>query len=960
MEVDRPSPVPEDKCGFNSSPHWINLVKYKQPETSAWIAKEADAYWESLNDSNKQEFLAVSDTNLLNFARDVIQDPWLVDFLPNAITLYKLHGTWETYVCPDLTCSRLFKDVDSLIIHLKRDHFSDICPVAWSPRRHNLAEERQCADALRKMVWKPIVVDAALDLLSTICLDHEHVTMADVCAGSDRLNSLDWLFSEDLERKRLLLELEEGFQVLLAKQEQASFSLISDGFFMTMTAMASEHIFVDHPRRYNLCFLQCILAHSPLSFCMLEERHLPQFVKLVKVMTQLVEQAPLHSVNRELDSAECDFSWRKSVILDAPYVSFQDGSLRYDGGDSILSSLCSAPSIPSIKIVHNKAPVIFSDVQKILYQMRSAGLALDRLQPWCMLGISAPLSVCRRLSEIYFTAYGIFLTVTKTYYVEPTQLQLRLYVCLRCRGLEVDEENPIAQCPMISHQEENVEQKVSSDERKSEYGSDYDTDESYFDISDNSDESGSGENSDCEDGSKSSTKSEPETESKLDPELGDKPWREDPVLCGLDSTLSASATGKTADTGPFFWMAISDILRHCARDPSPVGLESVLEGLRRFRLNKTWKYWLCYSCDKTFIDRESHMVHLEDKHQFGLAHEYWLIPKQAYQDEVEDLRQDEVKSEGGLEDSITLDHMYRYFLVDSTKLFDQIPSANEKKELGQAKRKEYMEIVGGLHSELRHLRCLFRTKCECLVYLEIVNALSLMLFNGGQPLALLVIWLHKLSTMDRRTSTTHQLQFRFLSQLLCQAHDQRYGPLSNYSVQNAFQNMRDDLISKIDWQDEKILEALVRIDDIKRNLSDLCVGDYRTEIVPSVRSFLHAKFRFDDSLRSLGCNNIKELLSSLDQDYIRSNPRYFSAGVRSPGEWPSSIGSKPKIDGNFKYGGWFTLPPGCYKNVGGVIPGNGKPYGSIESVGIYLNYYLCAAVGRKFHFLLEKYSEQNE
>ena len=258
------------------------------------------------SDADKQEFLAVHDYDLINFARDVIRDPWLVDFLPNAIIFYKLHDTWETYVCPDLTCSRLFKDVDSLIIHLKRDHFSDICPVAWSPRRHNLAEERQCADALRKMVWKPIVVEAALDLLSTMCLDHEHVTMADVCAGSDRLNSLDWLFSEDLERKRLLLELEEVFQVLLAKQEQAPFSLISNGFFMTMTALASEHIFVDHPRGINLCFLKRVLAHSPLSFCMLEEGHLSRFVELVKATTQLVEQ--------ECNSAEGYFSWRKSVI----------------------------------------------------------------------------------------------------------------------------------------------------------------------------------------------------------------------------------------------------------------------------------------------------------------------------------------------------------------------------------------------------------------------------------------------------------------------------------------------------------------------------------------------------------------------------------------------------------------------------------------------------------------------
>ncbi|KAF3328476.1 hypothetical protein FCM35_KLT07082 [Carex littledalei] len=390
MEVDSPSPVPEDKCGFDSSPYCIDPVNYRQPETSAWIAKEAVAYWESLDDSNKQEFLAVFDTRLVNFSREAIQAPWLADFLLDAIAFFELHNTWETYVCPNQDCLRLFKDDESLIIHLKCDHFSDIHPVAWPPPRHNLAQERWCADALRKMVWKPIVVEAALDLLSTMCLDHEHITMADVCAGSDRLNSLDWLFSEDLERKRLLLELEEGFQVLLAKQEQASFSLISDGFFMTMTAMASEHIFVDHPRRYNLCFLQCILAHSPLSFCMLEERRLSRFVELVKVMTQLVEQATVHYANRELDSAEGDFSWRKSVILDAPYVSIgadlfvsvQAGSLHYGGEESILASFCSTPSIPSIQIVPNKALVIFSHVQEILDQIRSSWLDLDCHRSW--------------------------------------------------------------------------------------------------------------------------------------------------------------------------------------------------------------------------------------------------------------------------------------------------------------------------------------------------------------------------------------------------------------------------------------------------------------------------------------------------------------------------------------------------------------------------------------------------
>jgi hypothetical protein len=52
MEVDSPSPAPEDKCGFDSSPDCIDLVNYRRPETSAWIAKEAVAYWESLDDTS--------------------------------------------------------------------------------------------------------------------------------------------------------------------------------------------------------------------------------------------------------------------------------------------------------------------------------------------------------------------------------------------------------------------------------------------------------------------------------------------------------------------------------------------------------------------------------------------------------------------------------------------------------------------------------------------------------------------------------------------------------------------------------------------------------------------------------------------------------------------------------------------------------------------------------------------
>lgn len=196
----------------------------------------------------------------------------------------------------------------------------------------------------------------------------------------------------------------------------------------------------------------------------------------------------------------------------------------------------------------------------------------------------------------------------------------------------------------ISYQEENTKQKVSSDGSESEYdSSDYEAYESCSNK-DDSDDIGYGEDYDCEDDSKS----------EKDSELDYKPWRANPALYRLDSTLRESATWETEGAGPFFWVAISDVGRHREKDHCAAGYESMMKVRRRFGLNKMWKYWLCYSYDEIFTDRQSHMVHLEDKHQLCIAR--WLIPKQNSRDAVEDLRQDVVKREPASEDSITLDH----------------------------------------------------------------------------------------------------------------------------------------------------------------------------------------------------------------------------------------------------------------------------------------------------------------
>ena len=52
MELDPPSPVPEDSF-------LLDDVNYSRPETSAWIAKKAVAYWEYLTHSSMDLFFQV-------------------------------------------------------------------------------------------------------------------------------------------------------------------------------------------------------------------------------------------------------------------------------------------------------------------------------------------------------------------------------------------------------------------------------------------------------------------------------------------------------------------------------------------------------------------------------------------------------------------------------------------------------------------------------------------------------------------------------------------------------------------------------------------------------------------------------------------------------------------------------------------------------------------------------------
>jgi hypothetical protein len=51
MEADQPSPPPSPVDGMRLDPYSIDVDVYSLSETSNWMEKEADAYWESLDET---------------------------------------------------------------------------------------------------------------------------------------------------------------------------------------------------------------------------------------------------------------------------------------------------------------------------------------------------------------------------------------------------------------------------------------------------------------------------------------------------------------------------------------------------------------------------------------------------------------------------------------------------------------------------------------------------------------------------------------------------------------------------------------------------------------------------------------------------------------------------------------------------------------------------------------------
>lgn len=186
-------------------------------------------------------------------------------------------------------------------------------------------------------------------------------------------------------RSKLLAKLGRGFRTLLNKENNASYSLLSRGYFTKMTVLAFENILASVAPSDKVLFLGCTLAHSPLSFRFLEEKALSFFVHLVSKMCQLVMQGSAPSLDGKLDSSRGDVDWNKSEILDAVSFSLQKGCFLLDrasiessccGEGSIPSRLCSAPCYRSVTQVPVEASKVFVELENKLVSLMHSVLAV--------------------------------------------------------------------------------------------------------------------------------------------------------------------------------------------------------------------------------------------------------------------------------------------------------------------------------------------------------------------------------------------------------------------------------------------------------------------------------------------------------------------------------------------------------------------------------------------------------
>jgi Protein of unknown function (DUF629) len=318
--------------------------------------------------AEQKEFFEVPKTDLDYFCREHLCSSSHSDMLADWWVFFKVHSTWEAYICPSPNCLCLFTEHHSLILHLMSQHLS-VQPFL----RHDPAEEQWCVETLRSAVWEPIDVEGALNMLATIPLDGR---AADGCLGAGHFGSLQWPLSEDCSRGKLLTELQKGVEGLLGSQESDSIRMLYNGCLRALIVVASEYILrcLDPSSIMPLPF-RSLLYCSALSFRFMESESLSFFVELVKEVCKLVQDETVQSRYLE-GSKDNDVSWSKGEYLDA--VSIHDGCDYFlldtakiklcDGGKAgIASWLYGAPILPTIPLVPSRASEILKLLESIFF-----------------------------------------------------------------------------------------------------------------------------------------------------------------------------------------------------------------------------------------------------------------------------------------------------------------------------------------------------------------------------------------------------------------------------------------------------------------------------------------------------------------------------------------------------------------------------------------------------------------
>lgn len=312
--------------------------------------------------AGKQQFLSVPAYYLSCFASNILDYKWLRKVVVDAVVFFDLYDTWDVYVCPKPSCLRWFRKEEPLILHLKNEHFPNMQQInAWPLSQCDLAEEKWCSEALEKMVWEPVDVEAALNMLSRTFLGLCNVSVTDVCAGHDFLCSLQLPLSRDTARSKLLAELRRLFKCL--RPGQASFSLLSNGLLRTVVALASKHILVHLPTGANMHILRVLLSSSPISIRFLDKNSLSTFVQLMRRIHQIVK------TTMQSPPKESILNWKMSDMMDAISYDCKNSTFILDQSKASLlcgeipSWMSSAPIRPPIDQLPVEASEIYDKVE---------------------------------------------------------------------------------------------------------------------------------------------------------------------------------------------------------------------------------------------------------------------------------------------------------------------------------------------------------------------------------------------------------------------------------------------------------------------------------------------------------------------------------------------------------------------------------------------------------------------